>query len=98
MDIQRIWNYMDFRKQKYPETSQQALNFAVTEMGELFDARIRTNESGWTRNTQDKNVSVDFEYGDLFQMLSIACYRDTGKSLEQCLLEKWAHKGYTENG
>lgn len=93
--IDEIYHYMIFRGQTMPTESQPALNFAITELGEVFDARIRSKSKHlWTRNNPDKEVNVGFEYGDLYQMLQIACVLDTGKSLEENLLEKWESKGF----
>ena len=90
LDIQ---NYFKFRGQKIPQDSQHALNFAVTELGEVFDARERLDNS-WLRNNPNKEFNLAHEYGDVYQMLQIASVLDTGQTLEENLQDKWESKGF----
>src|SRR3990167_3846976 len=92
MDIEEIKKYFEFRKQGWP-TGKDALDFAVTEIGEALDAWLRINKPEYSRNN-DKNANIGNELGDALMMLSIASYELTGKSLDENLLEKWKSKGY----
>lgn len=92
--IARIKDYFDFRGQVWPD-GENAMKFAITELGEVVDAELR-NEEKWVRNNPDKVPSVENEFGDLYQMLQIACFEKTGLTLEECMTKKWATKGYSE--
>ena len=93
MNINEIKTYYEFRGMKWP-SGKEAIDFAITEIGESMDAYIRTNQPGWTRNNPDKEANVGWELADTFQMLAIAAHELTGKTLDELLQEKWASKGY----
>jgi len=87
-----ILGYYKERELAYPD-AKEALDFAVTEMGEAMDAWIRENQKGWTRNN-DREANFGFELGDIYQMLEIASFAHTGRSLFENLKEKWKTKGF----
>jgi len=94
--IDDIKAYMNYRNQKYPD-GKSALDFAVTEIGEVMDAWLRDHPNEWARNNPDKEKNLGHELGDAYQMLQIASWELTGKSLESNLREKWASKGFDGN-
>ena len=87
-----ILGYYKYRGLTYPSV-KEALDFAVTEMGEAMDAYIRENQHGWTRNN-DKEANFAHELGDVYQMLEIASLAHNGLTLFENLQEKWKTKGY----
>jgi len=93
MTIDHIEAYYRFRGMKMPN-AKEALDFAITEIGEALDAWIRQNQEGWTRNNPDKEANFGWELADCYQMLQIAAHQATGKSLDELLTEKWASKGF----
>ena len=88
--------YYKFRGMEWP-SAKEALDFAITEIGEAMDAYIRENQVGWVRNTPDKNTNFGWELADTYQMLMIAAHQATGKTLNELLLAKWESKGFTKN-
>lgn len=94
MKIQHIKNYIEWRKAVWP-TGKDALDFAVTEIGEAVDAWLRKYRSDYLRNSPDKDSDIGLELSDCYQMLEIASHELTGKSLDENLRMKWARKGYT---
>jgi len=93
MTIKDIKKYYKFRNLKWPD-GKSALDFSITEIGEAMDAYIRENQSGWTRNNPDKQSNLGWELADVYQMIAIAAYEQTGKSLSTLLKEKWKSKGF----
>jgi len=94
--VEDIADYMAFRGQKWPN-GKAALLFAITEIGEAVDAMMRTSDDeGWTRNNPDKTANIGWELADVYQMISIAAFELTGKTVDQLLREKWASKGYEQ--
>jgi len=93
MKYTELLDYYQFRGMKIPNT-KEALDFAVTEIGEAMDSWIRENQTDWVRNNPSKETNLAFELADTYQMLEMACYAHCGSSLETVLLEKWASKGY----
>ena len=93
MNIHEIKKYYEYRGMKLPN-SKEALDFAVTEIGEAMDAWIRENQEGWSRNNPDKKSNLAFELADTYQMLEIASILHNGATLEENLRAKWASKGY----
>jgi hypothetical protein len=95
ISLDNIKEYIKFRGGNFVLDSQDAIEFAMTEFGEVMDARIRERSGDYyLRNNPDKGHNIPFEYGDLYMMLQCASYLDTGKSLEQNLLDKWESKGF----
>jgi len=89
--------YIKWRGGNFVVDSRDALEFAITEIGEVMDARIRERTGDfYLRNNPDKDHNVAFEYGDVYMMLQCASYLDTGKSLEENLSDKWQSKGYEQ--
>lgn len=93
MDINRIRRYIEFRKAVWPYDGKDALDFAVTELGEVMDAWIRLNRPNYSRNNA-KDTDVGLELGDVYMMLEIASFMLTGRSLDENLRLKWAMKGF----
>jgi len=87
--IELTKEYMKERGQVYPD-GESALKFAVTELGEVFDAILRKDER-WVRNN-DRSRDLEFEFADLYMMLSIACFEMTGVHVEDALAEKMKSK------
>ena len=92
MKIQHIKDYIKFRGAVWP-TGKDALDFAVTEIGEAVDAWLRKYRTDYLRNN-DKRIDIGLELADCYQMLEIASHELTGKSLDENLRVKWASKGY----
>lgn len=91
-----IQKYFELRGLSMPNP-QFALNFLVTEVGELMDAFIRGHKSaGFLRNNPDKESDLVGEIGDTFMMLAIFSQLTTGLSPFDCLLYK-ADKKLTED-
>jgi hypothetical protein len=93
MTIKEIKKYYEFRGMKMPN-SKEALDFAITEIGEAMDAWIRENSGDWVRNNPDKDANFAFELADTYQMLQIASILHNGATLEENLRAKWESKGF----
>ena len=96
VSIPDIQEYYAFRGMAWP-SEKEALDFAITEIGEAMDAYIRENQVGWVRNTPDKNTNFGWELADIYQMIKIAAHRATGKTLDELLIEKWESKGFNQD-
>ncbi|MEI2422738.1 hypothetical protein V6O07_20840, partial [Arthrospira platensis SPKY2] len=77
--------------------AKEALDFAITEIGESMDAYIRENQEGWTRNNPDKKSNFALELADVYQMITLSAANYCGKSLDELLIEKWQSKGFDIN-
>lgn len=94
--LDQIKEYIAWRGGKFAANSQDAWEFALTELGEVADARIRERTGNfYLRNEPDKAHNLTLEYGDLYMMLQCACTLETGLTLEDCLRLKWKTKGFT---
>jgi len=85
-------NYFNARGLVWPEKSDQALKFLISEIGELADADV-ANEDEWIRNNPNSERRTDFEISDVMMMLFV--YADLkGLDPHQCVYEKILSKGY----
>lgn len=91
MTITTIKKYFDLRGLKFPEHPKQAIDFAVTELGEVMDAFIRLTSDDWVRNNPDKQPNLWFELADCYMMLEIAS-SFSNMPLDQHLFQKMLSK------
>ena len=91
MTINTIKKYFELRGLKFPEHPKQAIDFAVTEMGEVMDAFIRLTSDEWIRNNPDKKPNLWFELADCYMMLEIAS-SFSEMPLDQHLFQKMLSK------
>lgn len=91
MTITTIKKYFDLRGLKFPEHPKQAIDFAVTELGEVMDAFIRLTSDDWVRNNPDKQPNLWFELADCYMMLEIAS-SFSNMPLDQHLFQKMMSK------
>lgn len=95
--IDDIVSYYYFRGYKFPNTLE-ALIFAQTELGEAFDAVMRSGMmgEGWVRNNPDRNTSLAEELADAYMMINMAAHA-MGVNVEDVLRAKFEAKGWTQD-
>jgi len=62
--------------------TKEAMDFMVTELGEAFEAYIRTRTTGWTRNNVGKNFDLATELFDVI-MMGIFALSSMGVDLDE---------------
>lgn len=89
--IDAILAYFRHRKMRVPSVVE-AVVYAQTEMGEVFDALMRNGHfgAGWVRNAE-RTVDVAEEIADAYMMLELAASA-SGFSLQEKLREKMIKK------
>jgi len=83
-------DYFEFKEMHYPEDARDALDFVVTEVGEIFDA-LKRSEPNWVRHN-DREADLGMEISQAIMMLLIAA------DCENIDIEKATHKWMQEKG
>lgn len=73
--IVQILKYFRYRKMRVPNLIE-AMIWLTTEIGEAFDAAMRTGfmGEGWVRNNPDKQASLVNELADIYMMTELAAH------------------------
>ena len=68
--IELYRGYFEFKGMKWPDDPRDALDFVVTEVGEIFDA-LKRQQSEWVRHNK-KEGDLGMEISQAIMMLVIA--------------------------
>ena len=74
--LQLIHEYYQVRELKWPESAEEALMWAVTELGEVYELLL-ARHGGWVRNNPSGHPSFEAqrlaeELGDVIMMMLVA--------------------------
>lgn len=96
-----IIDYFDKRGLVYPDNSWQALGFATTEMGEVYELLLDRDKNWIRNNPEDKpkfnKEDLSEELGDVIMMIMLAGYVE-GVNPIQSLKDKIQRKLEKING
>jgi NTP pyrophosphatase (non-canonical NTP hydrolase) len=84
-------DYFHFKGMRWPENSKDALDFAVTEMGEVFDAVKRTEDSWVRHNERDRDLGM--EISQTIMMLLLAAHAE-GIDVQEATYKWMRSKGF----
>jgi len=87
-----VVEYYNFRKLVRPNRDQ-ALQFLVSEIGELADANVH-EQANWVRN-HEKERNVADEVGDVMMMLTSYCLASGLPDPIVCMTRKFSKKGFS---
>lgn len=99
--IELYRGYFEFKGMKWPDDPRDAIDFAVTEVGEVVDA-LKRQQEGWVRHN-DRDRDLGMEISQTIMMLVIAAEQanvDVETSTYRWMREKgyegeyWAGKDY----
>ena len=89
--IELYRGYFEFKGMKWPDDPRDAVDFAVTEVGEVVDA-LKRQQEGWVRHN-DRDRDLGMEISQAIMMLAIAAYQ-AGVEIEQATYDWMREKGY----
>lgn len=89
--IELYRGYFEFRGMKWPDDPRDAVDFAVTEIGEVVDA-LKRQQDGWVRHN-DRDRDLGMEITQAIMMLAIAA-EQAGIDLDTATYAWMRAKGY----
>ena len=89
--IELYRGYFEFKGMKWPDDPRDAVDFAVTEVGEVVDA-LKRQQKGWVRHN-DRDRDLGMEISQTIMMLVIAA-EQAGIDIEAVTYGWMREKGY----